>query len=189
MHQVSQIGKQGPEGLAAGTARVFFALWPGEAVRDQFMQWAKLLHGTCGGSITKPGNLHITLAFLGNVAISRLDKLKLLASKSRGSAFNLSFSAPDYWRHNRIVWTAPDETPQDLSDLVQKLECSLQIAGFGFDERPYAPHLTLLRKARWDPPAQALEKINWGVSEFVLTRSNRTERGSEYQIIERWPLS
>ncbi|MGH8752954.1 MAG: 2'-5' RNA ligase family protein, partial [Burkholderiales bacterium] len=117
-----QVGKQGTESLV--TARVFFALWPDEAVNEQFMQWANLLYETCGGSITRPGNLHITLAFLGNVASSRLDELKLLAAKIGGSAFNLSFTAPGYWRHNRIAWAAPDDTPQVLSDLVKKLECS-----------------------------------------------------------------
>jgi RNA 2',3'-cyclic 3'-phosphodiesterase len=181
-----EVGKQRREGLA--TARVFFALWPNEAVREQFMQWAKLLHEICGGSITKPGNLHITLAFLGNVAVSRLDELKALASKLGGSAFSLDFTAPGYWRHNRIAWAAPDETPQVLSDLVKKLECSLQIAGFSFDERPYAPHLTLLRKARWDPPPYSFKNIKWEISEFVLVRSNRTENGSEYEVIGRWPL-
>ena len=189
MHQVSQIGKQGTESLAAGTAKVFFALWPDEAVNEQFMQWAKLLHETCGGSITKPGNLHITLVFLGNVARSRLDELKLLAAKLSCCAFNFSFTTPGCWRHNRIAWAAPDETPQALSDLVKALECSLRTAGFSFDERPYAPHLTLLRKARWDPPSRPFKNINWEISEFVLVRSNRTESGSEYEVIGRWPLS
>ena len=182
-----EVGKQGTESLA--TARVFFALWPDEMVNEQFMQWANLLHETCGGSITRPGNLHITLAFLGNVANSRLDELKLLAAKIGGSAFKLSFTAPGYWRHNRIVWAAPDETPQVLSDLVKALERSLQIVGFSFDERPYAPHLTLLRKARWDPPARTLKSINWAINEFVLVRSYQTERGAEYKVIGRWPLS
>jgi 2'-5' RNA ligase len=186
---VSQIGKQGPEGLAAETARVFFALWPDDAVREQFMQWAKLLQETCGGSITKPGNLHITLAFLGNVAVSSLDELKLLAGKLGGFAFNLNFTSPGHWGHNRIVWAAPDETPQVLSDFVKTLERSLQIAGFSFDERPYVSHLTLLRNARWDPPARLLKNINWEINEFVLLRSNQIERGSEYEVIGRWPLS
>lgn len=184
---MSQIGKQGTESLA--TARVFFALWPDEAVREQFMQWANLLHETCGGSITRPGNLHITLAFLGNVAVSRLDELKLLAAKLGGFAFSLSFTAPGYWRHNRIAWAAPDETPRALSDLVKALERSLQIVGFSFDERPYAPHLTLMRNARWDPPPRTLKHINWEISEFVLVRSYQTERGAEYEVIGRWPLS
>jgi 2'-5' RNA ligase len=186
---MSEIGKQRPESLAAETSRVFFALWPDEAIRGQFMQWARLLHETCGGGITRPGNLHITLAFLGNVAVSRLDKLKLLAGKLGGSAFNLNFTSPGYWSHNRIVWAAPDETPQVLSDLVKKLECSLQIAGFSFDERPYVSHLTLLRNARWDPPARPLKNIKWEISEFVLLRSKQAERRAEYEIVGRWPLS
>ena len=184
-----EIGKQGPEGLGTETARVFFALWPDEAVREQFMQWARLLHETCGGGITRSGNLHITLVFLGNVASSRLGELKLLAGELGGSAFNLNFTAPGYWSHNRIVWAAPDETPRVLSDFVKTLEQSLQIAGFSFDERPYVSHLTLLRKARWDPPAHPLKSIKWEISEFVLLRSNQAERRAEYEIVGRWPLS
>ncbi len=184
-----EVGKQRPEGLAGKTARVFFALWPDEAVRGQFMQWAKLLHETCGGGITRPGNLHITLVFLGYIAVSRLDELKLLAAKLSGSAFSLSFTAPGYWRHNHIAWAAPDETPQALSELVKTLERSLQIAGFNFDERPYAPHLTLLRKARWDPPSPPFNNINWVINEFVLVSSKQTENELEYEVIARWPLS
>src|SRR6266849_3176958 len=97
-----EIRKQRPESLAAETARDFFALWPNEAVREQFMQWARLLSDTCSGSITRPGNLHITLAFLGNVAVSRIGELKLLTGELGGSAFNLNFTAPGYWGHNRI---------------------------------------------------------------------------------------
>jgi len=187
LHQVSQIGKQGSEDLA--TARVFFALWPDEAVRGQFMQWARLLHETCNGNITKPDNLHITLVFLGNVAVSRLDELKVLASKLVGNPFSLCFTAPGCWRHNQIVWAAPEQIPQYLINLVKALECSLQSAGFSFDERPYAPHLTLLRKARWDPPRHAPKQINWEINEFVLVHSNRAQSGSQYEVIGRWPLS
>ena len=187
MHQVSQIGKQGSEDLA--TARVFFALWPDDAVREQFTQWAKLLHETCRGTITQSRNLHITLVFLGNVALTRLGELKLLASKLAGSAFSLHFKAPSYWRHNHIAWAAPDQTPQALIDLVKALECSLRSAAFGFDERPYEPHLTLLRKARWDPPRRVPKEINWEIREFVLVHSNLAESGSEYEVIGRWPLS
>ena len=182
-----EIGKQGTEDVT--TARVFFALWPDNAVRGAFSEWARLLGKSSRGRVTRPGNLHLTLVFLGNIPLSRLDELKSLAANVSGKSFHLDFTAPGYWRHNRIVWAAPIEIPRPLSELAKALETATKAAGFGFDERPYIPHITLLRDVRREPDVGLLKEINWQVKAFVLVRSKPGEAGMGYEIIGSWPFS
>lgn len=132
-------------------------------------------------------NLHQTLVFLGNVAIDRISELAALAADLRTSAFKLEFGVTGYWRHNRIVWAAPQATPEPLLALVAKLERELRQAGFKFDRRPYAPHLTLIRDAR--APARLPElTFDWKVVEFALVRSVPIQRGPRYDVIARGRL-
>ena len=41
--------------------RLFFALWPDDAVRAELARWSRELHALCGGRITPPEKLHVTL--------------------------------------------------------------------------------------------------------------------------------
>ena len=57
------------------TARLFFALWPDNEVRRTLDQAGRQLHAACGGRRMRAPNVHLTLVFLGNVEIARLDEL------------------------------------------------------------------------------------------------------------------
>jgi 2'-5' RNA ligase len=184
---MSEIGKQGNEDL--NTARVFFALWPNEAVRGEFLRWAEEFRKDCGGRVTQPANIHLTLVFLGNIPASRLEELTSLAAGISGRAFHLEFSEPNYFRHNRIVWAAPTKVPEELSGLVNTLETAIRAGGFSFDARTYVPHATLLRSAHRSPDAGRVQNINWHVKDFVLVRSKKGMAGVGYNVIARWALT
>jgi 2'-5' RNA ligase len=65
-------------------------------------------------------------------------------------------------------------------------------AGAG-DDRPYLPHLTVAR-TEGDVPAELPRRLSgfvsepWTATEVVLMRSERTEWGVRYSIVERFPL-
>ena len=168
-------------------ARVFFALWPDDGVRDTLDVHAQQLHRGCGGRAMRRENLHLTLVFVGDVVAGRLDELKAVADAVRGPSFELVLDRLGYWRHNRIVWASPLTVPEALRDLVSGLESRLKRAGFEFDQRPYAPHVTLLRDARaagvWAPL-----RLDWPVRDFVLVESAQGPRGAEYLVRARWKL-
>ena len=54
--------------------RLFFALWPDDAVRDQALEAARELKVEMqpGGHLSKREMLHVTLAFLGKMAAAPL---------------------------------------------------------------------------------------------------------------------
>jgi len=163
-------------------------LWPGAVQRRELYRLARAMHGGCGGRVTRQDNLHLTLVFLGNVERPKIPQLEALAAQLRMPRFDLEFGVTGFWRHNRIVWAAPLATPQQLSELVAALEGALQPAGFRFDRRLYAPHITLIRDAR-EPGELPRFTARWEISEFALVQAARDDRGSRYEVVGSWPLA
>ncbi len=180
-----------PAGEFAGqgkTARVFFALWPDAATRDRLARAAGLLHAACGGRIPKPENIHLTLAFLGQIPRARLDGLRAAAGRVNGRAHELPVERFGWFRRNHVAWAGPLRTPGALLKLVDSLEQALKRDRFPFDVRPYEAHVTLLRKAKCREVPILDAPFDWPVREFVLVESELNEAGSIYSIIGRWPL-
>jgi len=168
--------------------RLFFALWPSAAVSAGLDEAGKRLHGVCDGRRTRMETIHLTLAFLGEVGPERIDDLLALAGEIRVPAFGFNLTRFGWWPHNRIVWAAPDETPAELTMLVDALRESLLGAGFRFDTKPFVPHVTLLRKADCRKKQLPAGEVGWRVEDFVLVRSVPGESGSAYEVLGRWPL-
>lgn len=170
------------------TARLFFAIWPDAVVRDQLDEVSRRMHEACGGRRTRAATIHQTLIFLGEVEVERVEALVALASEIRVPPFELRLTRFNWWRRKRLAWAAPDETPAALAELVGELERRLKEADFRFDQRPYSPHITLLRKADCELSGFSAQPIGWRVEEFVLVRSAMDENGSNYEFVGRWPL-
>jgi 2'-5' RNA ligase len=157
-------------------------------VRAALAELARSLHRECGGRTVRAPNLHLTLAFLGDVPVRRVADLVTVAEAIGGSPFELAIDTHDYWRHNRIVWAGAAQCPSPLRDLVARLGRGLQAAGFQCEARDYAPHITLLRDARRAPVSQFAGIITWRASEFALVRSARRDGALVYEIVTRWLL-
>lgn len=178
-----------PSDEAKKTARVFFALWPDRRAQQQLGEMAQRLQSACGGRKTRAETIHLTLVFLGAVAISRLDALRLAADAIKANGFDLVLDEIRYWKHNRIAWAGTGKIPQELLDLVNALQNSLTAAGFSFDQQAYVPHITLVRKAWCHVLPDLTEPIDWRVREWVLVKSEPASDGSVYTPIGRWPLA
>ncbi|MDH4096418.1 MAG: RNA 2',3'-cyclic phosphodiesterase, partial [Betaproteobacteria bacterium] len=121
-----------------------------------------------------PDRIHLTLAFLGD---ADPDEARATAAAVRLPGCAFAIEQARYWVHNRIVWVGPAETPAELSALAEVLG----------EERGFAAHVTLLRKARPAalPPVPALE---WPVPEFVLVGSRLSAEGPSYEVLGRYAL-
>jgi 2'-5' RNA ligase len=165
---------------------MFFALWPGAEVRLSLMRQGLKMHRLLGGKLTREESVHLTLVFLGDVALDRVPALQMRAAGLCFEPFVLRVEQAGCWRHNGIGWVGPNQTPAALVRLVAGLEGALEGEGFNFDRRPYAAHITLLRKARCTPMDTNMPAIDWPVHEFVLVRSELANEGSRYTIVDRW---
>ena len=165
--------------------RLFFALWPPPATARALADWAKEVARVAGGKPVAAENIHLTLAFLGDA-----DPEKAIAAVKQVSceAFDLPIEVSEYWKHNQILWAGPRRTPDPLDRLVTTLQLELFRAEFILERRPFAAHVTLLRKAR--PPAQLppLLPLEWPVREFLLVNSRLGPEGPSYAVLERFAL-
>ena len=173
---------------ADNTRRLFFALWPDAAAGDALHNLARRAQQHCGGRVMARDSLHLTLAFLGDVAAECLAAAVLAANEVRSPGFELHLDRLGYWRHNKVAWAGCDSLPPALAGLAGSLAGSLRQQGFAIEERPFAPHVTLLRKAGsvFDEPAWS--GVGWPVREFTLVESRLSSTGSRYAILQRWPL-
>ena len=165
-----------------GQHRLFFALWPERAAGDALYDLAQPLQNACGGRVMARDSLHLTLAFLGDVAADRLAAAVTSADVVRSPAFALRLDRLGYWRHNKVLWAGCGEVAPVLADLAASLAASLRQQGFVLEERPFAPHVTLLRKAESTPDESAWAGVGWPVREFTLVESRLSGSGSRYAI-------
>lgn len=170
-------------------ARLFFALWPDAAIQHALGRLGRALQRQCGGRPLPPRNIHLTLAFLGEVARERVAELEALAAAVRSPRFSFDVDCVEYWRHNRIVWAGVTRCPAALPTLVQGLEQGLSAAGFSVEKHSsYVPHVTLLRDARRAPAGAAMQAVAWPVASFSLVESVPRDGRRAYEVLREWPL-
>jgi 2'-5' RNA ligase len=157
-------------------------------VRERLGALARGAHEQCGGRAVAVDNLHVTLFFLGNVDDARVPALHVLGTTMRGNPFELQIDSLGYWRHNRIVWAGTKRCPAALEALAGSLRDALRTLGFEEEDRPYVPHVTLVRNARRAPAGISWTPSAWSVADFALIESVPTRRGTRYDVIARWPL-
>ena len=171
------------------TAKVFFALWPASAERNQLVAWQTPLKKLCSGRAMRGETLHNTLVFIGDVEHPRLEALRLAAQEVSGEGFELCFEEARYWGHNHIVYAAPTHIPRQLAQLVGTLEQRLTMHRFQFDTHEYKPHVTLLRNTHWtDVPLPVMQPVRWQIKDFALVQSLPEEYPGKYQVMARFPL-
>ena len=173
---------------AGAAARLFLALWPDERVRAALATLVREFGAACGGRGVRPANLHVTLAFLGDVPVPRIASTIGALDGIRAEPFVLELDSCGYWRHNRIAWAGFASCPEPLSDLVDRLGQSLAGCGFPREDRPYVPHITLVRDARRSPGRRRIEPLAWPVTHFALMESMPDGRAVRYEVLGQWPL-
>jgi 2'-5' RNA ligase len=170
------------------TVRLFFAAWPAASVQERLHALAQNARSECGGRAVAQRNIHLTLAFLGDVPRERLPQIEAVAGGIDGACCELAVDRLQYWRHNRIVWAGVERCPEPLRDLARALSARLRAIGFRLDDRPYVPHVTLLRDARRAPADLMIPAIAWPVADIALVESVQRDNGRAYEILQRWPL-
>ena len=166
--------------------RLFFAAWPPPETAAALAGWARKIREETGGKPVRAENIHLTLAFLGEA-----DAEKALSAARRVGGFRHALPIDDarHWKRNDIVWVGPQSIPAPLEDLVGQLHRALSEESFVLEKRPFAAHITLLRKARAPQSLPPLPQVEWPVDEFLLVRSRTSREGSTYEPLKRFPLA
>ena len=172
------------------TRRLFFALCPGEQVRQQL--W-KLSDDMQFGRRTSFENLHITLIFLGAVNKDQRVCLEQAAANIPFSPFTLQIDRLGHWVRPKILWAGCLEVPKLLLSLVGKLQENIDDCGFQQTQKQdYIPHATLARKVgagqgdQFCEQHHPIEPIKWHVKNFSLMESVTYAEGPVYKVLRTW---
>jgi len=175
----------GPE-APPRTLRLFFALWPPPEIARALHAWALGVQRRSGGRVVPAAAIHLTLAFLGEVPAGRLALALEAAGAVRFAAHEIPIETACAWPHRAIVWAGPRETPQPTAALVEHLRLALAARGFEIEKRPFAAHVTLVRRAHPRSALPPLAPLAWPVGEFALVRSRLSTRGADYEPLARF---
>ncbi|PYN90742.1 MAG: RNA 2',3'-cyclic phosphodiesterase [Candidatus Rokuibacteriota bacterium] len=144
-----------------------------------------------------PGNLHLTLKFLGSVPEARIDSIAGALSEASLGAHPFTArirglgAFPSAGRP-RVAWAGVTEGASEMIDLARRIDAALAGLGFPRDERPFSPHVTLgrVRRPGRNPAltdalgsATAHEFGQMRVLSVSLMRSELGPRGARYTAL------
>lgn len=134
-------------------------------------------------------NLHLTLAFLGQVTAEQLGDLLAAIPGLPLKRFRLRLEHLCFWPGPKILCLAgiaEDPALMALAKAAQQLATNLELHSSEYD---YRPHITLMRRANNLPELEHIPTLNLTPSELQLYESLSTPTGVEYRILASWPLS
>ena len=181
-------------GRRARALRLFFALWPDDRLRTRLAAAAAPALAQVAGIPVPPGNLHVTLAFLGRTPASMLVSLMELGGQGPWPSVALEFERIEYWAKPKVLVTMPRATPEAGQVIVERLWTGLEPLGFAREDRPWRPHLTLARRIRRPPPENlAFAAVEMHADEpawrLALVESSAHPDGVRYRPLADWGLS
>lgn len=192
--------------------RLFVAVYPpAEAVSHLGAQIARLrvVAAAAAGArvrLVDPADLHVTLAFIGDVGKDRLvdveSALGLAAERSRdgrSAVPRLSLAGGGRFGEGgrTVLWVDLRGDVGALHELGRLVRERLRVARLPYDDRPFRPHLTIARLGdRMDEADVAADRVmlddyagpEWPAAELLLMRSHLGSGRPLYDRLAAWPL-
>lgn len=170
------------------TVRLFFALWPDQAVREKILSCSQAIIRSRHGRQVADYNLHMTLHFIGNTGIENMQCLDLQARKVSSPPFKLIIDKIGYFRKPGIIWLGCHTIPTALSQLHADLAARLSKCDYQPDERVYRPHISVFRKASLAGKTLMDKPFSWQPDSFSLIQSSQDSNGVKYTEIRKYPF-
>lgn len=175
--------------------RLFVGIPFPDDVRDRL---GGLSGGLPGARWVDPGNLHISLRFIGEVPGGDEIDIDRALQDVVGEAFEATLVGVGCFdRRGRVhaVW-AGIENPESLMRLQGKVESALVNSGIEPEHRKYKPHVTLARMkngparevAAFMEVHEGFQEGPFAVDRFTLFRSHLGRGGAHYETLADYPL-
>lgn len=177
--------------------RLFIALPLDESVTDNLARVGTAAN-VRGARWVPPENMHLTLAFLGDVEERRLPELEetlFAATAEVTEPLRLRIQGigafPDE-RAARTLWAGLDGDVPQLIELQKRVAQALKARGFDFDQRRFRPHVTLARLRQAQPMPDRLPRLHqfgeWTADELQIVESHLHPAGPRYVVRSEVPL-
>lgn len=93
------------------------------------------------GNFTRPENLHLTLAFIGES--DDISAIRSVIDRCAVPPFDLAISGTGIF--GNLFWVGVEKNP-NLKTLAENIQNDLRKSGFQIEERAFKPHITLARQ-------------------------------------------
>ena len=134
-------------------------------------------------------NFHVTSVFLGHLKPTQLDQICSDIDNCQFSPTSIALNKLGYWSRPKILFLGTEQTSDELETISHKLTSIAKSAGVQIHERPYKPHVTLVRKVTDGAPGAIIEPdFECKFSELHLFESVSGAKGVRYPIRYSWPL-
>ncbi len=124
------------------------------------------------GNFSAPENLHLTLAFIGEVSPKKVEKVEAILETVAFEPFDVSINRLGTFSRGTLWWAGLRED-KPLMDLQREVEHKLALCGFEMDGRKYSPHVTLGREVVTDVSPWRIEPFGETVTSVELMKSER----------------
>ena len=169
------------------TRRLFFALWPSESERRALLAASQPALSQLECRAVAPRNLHVTLLFLGQVAVAHTPVLGELAARVaarwHAGTVALRFAQLEHWARPAIVCALERGSGGAAALLSEALRSAAVQAGFAPDLKPFRAHVTVARKVAHAASCQ-FTPVVWRSTSFVLVESRSVGGASAYSVLE-----
>lgn len=167
------------------THRVFFALWPDDALRKKLGRaFDDSTFANAKGRRFRDSNLHLTLHFLGNINPEYLVCVQRQADKIKTRPFSLRIDHFGQFKRAGVLWLGPHSVPDELNRLHSQLGKALSVCDFESEDRAFQPHITVMRKFHSPIDSTEIEPVDWYVNRYALVESITKPEGVEYQVLK-----
>ena len=182
--------------------RTFIAIELPESIKEKIEQAQAPLKKT-GAFVSwvKPGNIHITLKFLGEVPEDKISVVFSAAEKAveGTNRFVMSLKSmgafPDF-RRPRVVWIGTGSGEKELSYLAGRVEEEMEKIGFPKEGRKFSAHFTIGRVKSPKNIEKLMELVKSSdfatdeivVREVVVMKSQLHPAGAIYTPLKKIPL-
>lgn len=168
--------------------RCFLAIVPPPDMLLQIESWRRQ-NWPALARAAKPASYHLTLVFLGDIEVSRQERLCDLLTTVDTHSFALTLDDTGYFTGTQILWIGPRKTPEAAERLATRCRQLAGRAGIRTDKRPWQAHLTLARRV-FPPPPPPLAAPDFPIAfdRFGLYESILDSHGARYRLLQDWPL-
>ncbi|MDQ0086870.1 2'-5' RNA ligase [Paenibacillus anaericanus] len=172
----------GPSDSNNQSARVFVAIPVPDQITEELKRWRNInIDKLLFRKWTHPQDYHITLQFLGEISVIKLDALMAALKNIKGTPFPLALNGIGFFGSSktpRVLWAGVSGDLNGLQSLHLSVIQETGTLGFIPEDRPYSPHITLARRFK-EGEELLLEAITpapvgleWVVDHFSLMRTH-----------------
>ena len=162
--------------------RLFIAINFDPETKKKLLEVQAKLRRLGKGNFSREENLHLTLAFIGEVPEERLKDVKAAMEQVKFPPMELCFHDVGYFMTGRDrpaqLWKVSLKFNRRLEAVNKELIQALREAGFSPDAKSFKPHVTLARELhvdKWDKKELLPEPFSTRADHMSLMLSERVD--------------